>query len=264
MQRMISLAAACAVTALCGAASAQEWISPTWTKPVQGNLAADLFPRFAATIGQSGRATVRCRIESDGHPYLCDVVSEAPHGLGFGAAARVIVASAEVSAARVDGLVVSSTIQTNVRFLMREGDTPFGNWKGPEPSESRLALARTLVETMTETLPPSFRDGMIDGLDFDRRATVTQWIDELMPFDPARAKEVTAIQFARLFKEADLRRLIARQPVNLPSEAAFYEACPDPTPEERAALDELRRRYCDRWECDADPLARPRLSPSSG
>lgn len=263
MQRMVSLAAACALAGVGGGAAAQEQVNPSWAKPVQTDLAERLFPGFAATIGQSGRVTVRCEIEADGHPYLCDIVDEAPHGLGFGSAARVIIASAEVRAARVDGLIVGRTIQTTVRFLMPEDDAPFGNWTGPEPSESRLALARALVETMTSDFAPSLREEMMDGLDFDRRATVSQWIDELMPRDPAREKEVATIQFARLFDEYQLRRLLARQPVDFPSEEAFYQACPDPTPAEAAALVELKRRYCDRWECNVDPAAQPNLNPSS-
>jgi hypothetical protein len=46
--------------------------------------------------------------------------------------------------------------------------------------------------------------------------------------------------------------MLAGETVNAPSFGAFYAASRDPTPEEVAAMAELKRRYCDRWECGVD------------
>lgn len=245
----IILVAACVVSSA-GSVRAQEITNPSWAKPVQAELAQSLYPGFATLMGLSGRVTVSCRIEADGHPYLCDVADETPRGLGFGAAARVIVASGEIKAARLSGSVVTRTIRSNVFFALPEDDLPFGNWTGPEPSASRLALARQMVGRMPYR--PEVPDQM-DGLDFDRRQIVGEWIDELMPRDPARENEVLVIQLARLFDEDELRRIGDGQPVDIPSEQEFLAACPDPTPSELAAIEELKRRYCARWECGAVP-----------
>lgn len=239
-----------------GTAAAQEQTLARWSHPVQPDLAAELYPGFASLLGESGRVLLICRIEDDGHPYLCEAVREAPHGLGFGAAARVVVASGEFTAARRDGEIVPSRIQTTVRFWSPER-APFGGWTGPEPTPAALALAREMFDEMAAArkLPASYRDEMMDGLDHDRRAVVGPWLDELFPRDEAREKEATTLQMARLFGEDGLRRLRAGEPVDWPSEEEVYAACPDPTPEERAAMEELRRRYCERYECGVDPTA---------
>lgn len=245
-----------ALTTLAGAAQAQERVDPSWARPADPELAERLYPGFAALIDQGGWARIRCWVEADGHPFLCDVADEAPHGLGFGSAARSTIASAEISAARVDGRIVGRQIQTTVRFAMADHGEPFGGWLGPEPSAEHLALARKVVEDRADDFPPSYRETMMNGLDFDRRQIVGAWIDELMPEDPARETEVLALQAARLFDETELRRMLAGENVDTPSDEEFYAACPDPTPVEEAAMQELKRRYCDRWECGVDPRGR--------
>lgn len=255
---MIGVLAA-ALAAVGGTAGAQENSDPYWARPVQPDLAEKLYPGFAALLGESGRVRLFCPIEGDGHPYLCQVVEEAPRGMGFGAAARITVASAEVGARRVDGVVIPGSVETTVRFIMHDDFGPIGGWTGPEPTPSTLALARRMVAELVENgmSPPSYRDQMMDGLDYDRHAVVGPWLDELFPRDEAREQEVMAIQMARLFDEDTLRRIHAGETVDWPSEEEFYAACPDPTPEERAATAELRRRYCERYECGTDPMAAP-------
>lgn len=257
MRAATVLGMAAILAAGAGEARAQEHTPAYWAEPVQSDLAERLYPGFAALLGETGRATLVCRIEGDGHPYVCEVVREAPHGMGFGAAARVMVASAEIGAARIDGVSVPGTIRTTVRFHMPDRGAPYGGWTGPEPTPSALKLAREMVEEFTpgEMMPRPYRDTMMDGLDYDRQQVVAPWIDELLPRDTALEKEVLALQMARLFDEATLRRIRAGKTVDQPSEEEFYAACPDPTPAELAAIEELRRRYCDRYECGVDPMA---------
>lgn len=253
---MTVLGLAAILSATAGMTTAQDRTPARWSSPVQADLASELFPRFASLLGESGRVLLICRVEGDGHPYLCEVAREAPHGLGFGAAARVVVASGEFAAARENGEIVPTRIQTNVRFWS-PNRAPFGGWSGPEPTPAAVALAREMFDEMAaaEQLPASYRDEMMDGLDHDRRAVVGPWLDELFPRDAAREKEATSIQMARLFGEDGLRRLRTGEPVDWPSEDEVYAACPDPTPAEQAAFEELRRRYCERYECGVDPAA---------
>jgi len=251
------LGLAATLTAVGGSAGAQERSDPYWARPVQADLAEKLYPGFAALIGQGGRVTLVCPVARDGPVYLCEIVDETPRGLGFGAAARVMATSAEVGAARLDGRIVARHIRFTTRFAMADQGAPYGGWTGPEPNRATLALAREMIEEATgaEWLPPSYRDRMMDGLDHDRRAVVEPWLDELFPRDEAREKATMALQLARLFDETELRRLRAGDPVDWPSEDEFFAACPDPTPAELAAIDELRRRYCERYECGNEPAS---------
>lgn len=239
-----------------GMAAAQDRTPASWSRPVHPDLAAELYPGFAGMLGEPGRVLLICPIEADGHPGPCEVAREAPHGMGFGAAAKAMVATGEFTAARQGGEIVPTRIQTTVRFRPLDRE-PFGGWIGPEPTPAALALAREMFDEMAAAsqLPASYRDEMMDGLDDDRRAVVGPWLDELFPRDEAREKEATSIQMARLFGEDGLRRLRAGEPVDWPTDEEMYAACPDPTPAEEAAFEELRRRYCERYECGVDPEA---------
>jgi len=231
--------------------AAQDFKPPTWAAAPDGELASDLFPGFAAFLGVNGRASLTCRIVQDGPPFLCRVDDESPAGLGFGAAARLVAASGQMRAARRNGEVAPASIQTTVRFFYPEASA-FGGWTGPEPSAERLALAKALLASGVKDAKrlPSYREMVLDGLDADRRAVVRAWLDELMPYDPDQELSTAATQIARLFGEDDLRRMMAGEEVASPTEEEFMTACPDPTPEQRAALDELKRRYCSRYSCD--------------
>jgi len=254
---MIIPGLAAALTMTAGVAHAQEQTNAYWARPVQADLAEKLYPGFAGMLGQSGKVTLLCPVDGDGPVYLCEIVNETPRGLGFGAAARVMATSAVVGAARRDGVVVPSRIQYTTHFGMADHGSLYGGWTGPEPDLATLALAREMVEEVTEAnwLPPSYRDEMMDGLDYDRRAVVGPWLEELFPRDETREKATMALQLARLFDETELRRIRAGEEVDWPSQEEFLAACPDPTPAELAAMDELRRRYCERYECGMDPAS---------
>ncbi|MGH7021878.1 MAG: hypothetical protein ACREEY_18510 [Brevundimonas sp.] len=243
------LAAAAMLTA--SGAVAQDFKPPAWASPPDGELASDLFPGFAGFLGVNGRVSLTCSIAEDGPPFRCRVDEEAPAGLGFGAAARLVAASGQIRAARRHGEPAPATIHTTVRFSRPEVSA-FGGWTGPEPSTQALALAKALLSSGIKDAKrlPSYRESLLDGLDADRRNVVRAWLDELMPYDPAQDLSTAATQVARLFSEDELRRMLAGEEVASPSEEAFMTACPDPTPEQRAALDELKRRYCDRYGCD--------------
>ncbi|WP_292098990.1 hypothetical protein [Brevundimonas sp.] len=240
---------ACLLPALAaaGPVSAQERTDPYWLAPAQEELASRLYPGFAGLLQTPGLARVKCWVEADGHPYLCDVVHESPRGLGFGSAARVIVASAQVGLGRVDGRPAPTSVETNIRF--RVPDVERG-WDGPEPTGVQLSLAREIVESMPDWSPRDRMEAMMDGLDFDRRAVVGPWIDELLPMDRETDLRIAALQMARLYSEAELRRVLAGERVDDRSPEALAAACPELTPGEELAMEELRRRYCGRYGCE--------------
>jgi len=58
------------------------------------------------------------------------------------------------------------------------------------------------------------------------------------------------LQMARLYSEAELRRVLAGERVDDRSPEALAAACPELTPGEELAMEELRRRYCGRYGCE--------------
>ncbi|WP_395945995.1 hypothetical protein [Brevundimonas sp.] len=225
----------------------QPGSSISWARAPDPEVTVALMPGFAARMDLEGWARIGCYQAVDGHPYNCRVVDERPYGVGFGAAARVIVASGELKLGRVAGLPAPGQMQTTVRFRLQQDDGDA--WTGPEPSPAQMRLARQLVDRAYENGAPD-DDDPLDGLDYDRREVVQAWADELFAETRAGRREAMALQLARVATEADLRRLLAGEYVPMPDPEVFASAAPE-SEKERAAIAELRRRYCERYSCDA-------------
>jgi len=249
------LSATLALTIMASGALAQTdatvrpvvFTSPTWTSPPDADVTEALSPAFAQLIGISGSAIIECLLHDDGHPFDCRVVEESVHGLGFGSAARLVVASGTLRASRVNGEITSGRVRARVNFVNRDLGGKPDEMSWPTPTPEALRLAAELAEQREEF--PLDTDRMED-LDYDRRAVVEAWLAELLPSTPETRKRTRTTQLVRLFSEDDLQRILAREePVQMPSKEAFMEACPDPTAEEMVQLRELRRRYCERYEC---------------
>ncbi len=238
-------------SALSWPVSAQDpgFTPPSWTSPPDPDLAAQLLPGFASVIGQDGWATVRCLAFEDGHPFLCEAINEKPAGMGFGSAARLVVASGEVAVARRDGHPVQRLVTVTVRFDAYGLDEPSESWTGREPTLEGLALAKRVVET-EPTYLASTLDDMLGGLDVDRRPVVRDWITELLPDHARTMNDAPVIQTARIYREDELRAIMAGEQVPYPEPKLFDAALPDLSPEQLTAVREIRRRYCERWDCD--------------
>ena len=206
----------------------QEAPATNWARTPDPEVTSDLMPGFAAQLDLRGWAIVRCYQETDGHPYNCRVVEERPQGLGFGSAARVVVASGELRLGRVAGIPMPGEVQARVRFRV-EDEADEGGWSGPEPSEIQLKLARQIVDGAYEDGEPE-EDNFLDGL-----------------------REALVLQLARLASESDLRRLLAGDYVSPPDMDKFESAFPE-SKAAKAAVAELRRRYCERYSCDASEV----------
>ena len=69
----------------------------------------------------------------------------------------------------------------------------------------------------------------------------------------AERREALVLQLARLASESDLRRLLAGEYVSPPDMEKFESAFPE-SKAAKAAVAELRRRYCERYSCDASEV----------
>ncbi len=242
------------IMALTAPALAQEndptFIPPSWARAPDSALVVGLLPPIAGLIGVSGWAAIDCLAPDDGHTFDCHVTDESPEGLGFGSAGRLIVASGEVRAARLNGEILPRRVSTRIFFMGPDLDEVFPPWTGHEPTEAELVLARQVVEIDTLVRPMTV-DFLVRSLDFDRRAIVRGWIDELLPHYDETLLEIMAIQLARVMSVADMQAVIDGETVPRPDPDLMVEACPDPSAEELRAIRELRRRYCERWSCEA-------------
>lgn len=253
---MLALIAAIAILS---SRSSENYEPPRWSTPPDPEIAETLYPGFAKGSGIDGWAVVECFVEEDGHPFNCRAIEEGPHGLGFGSAGRAVVASGVIRAPRYYGEKTKGPFRTKVVFSLPHDDDDADEAEGQaeagwtEPSPEQLRLARELVDARFDLIPKTGVSDILDGLDYDRRAIVQAWFDELFPYDfEERQKEVLAIQFARLFSTDDLRRQLRGDAVEEPSYDEWIAACPKSTAEERAANAELVRRYCGRFECGTD------------
>lgn len=237
--------------------SSDDYEPPRWSTPPDPEVAETLYPGFAKGSGIDGWAVVECFVEVDGHPFNCRAIDERPYGLGFGSAGRAVVASGVIRAPRYLGEVTKGPFRARVNFGLpdsHDADDDEGQSETAwgELSQEQLRLARELVDARFDLIPKTGVSDVLDGLDYDRRAIVQAWFDELFPYDfKERQKETLAIQFARLFSADDLRRQLRGEAVEEPSYEEWVAACPKPTPEERAANAELIRRYCEQFECEA-------------
>lgn len=258
LRRIMGLMAWAMVAWPVASATAQSVETPFWEKQPDSALASELIPGFALWLGIDGSADLACKVTADGPVYNCRVVHETPAGLGFGSAARVVVASGEIRARRVDGVIAPGMIRTTVRFFNPEPERTPSSWTGPEPSAEQMALARLVAARRVERLEQTQeawekgdRALEFDGLDYDRRATVGAWIDELVPDPAAENLEYRAIQTARLFTLEELQAIARGEAVEEPTEEEIANARPD-TPERGWATGvEMRRRYCERYDCGA-------------
>ena len=107
-----------------GAMGAGQDRPPEWVKkPTPEELFA-VFPGPALERGVGGKVVIECEVAVDGTLRACDVISETPEGLGFGAAARAIAPQFLMRPRLVDGKPVASEIRTTITFQPPPGIRP--------------------------------------------------------------------------------------------------------------------------------------------
>lgn len=121
MARTTVLSLALGAVAVAGVAAAApnstgQNSPPGWVKiPRQEDLAA-VWPQAAVRKGVDGRVMVRCVVTVEGLLNRCEVLSEDPPGLGYGAAALQLTPQFQMKPQLVNGAPVESTVVVPINF----------------------------------------------------------------------------------------------------------------------------------------------------
>lgn len=105
----------------CGSAAAAPSIivNPDWLEKPSGEDMARHYPDLAAQLRLGGRATISCEVAASGAVVNCNVVQEAPEGLGFGQAAQSMAPIFRMSPRLKDGTPVGGgTVRIPIRFAI--------------------------------------------------------------------------------------------------------------------------------------------------
>ncbi|MET4683596.1 TonB family protein [Brevundimonas faecalis] len=251
--RSISMAVLATIVSLwpvataCSQSSQEENVgvveNPSWREPPRSSSTDH--PIFAHNLNISGSALVHCTVSDGGIATNCQILEEAPSGLGFGTAAINVVQRARLNPRRVDGMAIQASIETRVNFktppALQGESVPV--WTGPEPTADQIAAA--LERTKIVGVKPSFHQLGVDDLPEDRREIVRAWVEELFPNQDA-VEQYTALAMARLqAKQTSLGATGYR-----PSPEDFLLAIG--RPEVAVAKAELKRRYCAAYDCGVE------------
>ncbi|MDP3803056.1 energy transducer TonB [Brevundimonas sp.] len=233
-----------------------------WINPPSVEVAGELTPGFAAGIGISGRVRLSCQAEEQGLPKDCEVVSAAPEGMGFEAAALEVARTGIVRPAMLDGVPVREEVTFNIEFsteTLEEAAWAPVPYEGPEPTPAALALARRIVLQGLDVSVQSEEEALLDGLAGDRREIVRDWLRELRPLGDEIFIHNQTLMVARLSAESEMSAYLAdgtlpSSPVPTPEQMAV--ATSDlADPNERAIWIAVRDRYCARWSCAIPEMA---------
>ena len=233
-----------AVAALFGPTStAAQTVNPSWIRPPKPTT--DDFPQFALFLGVEGRVIVRCMARKSGPPDDCEVSSEHPEGLGFGAAALAVAGRGVIDPGMVEGKVVDRSFVTTINFEGPFYDLPpvvRREWPRVEPG--RLAMARVVAGTMMAG-NPIFEDPEWVDVDPDRRGQVLVWFEEARD-QREEMTERMALVLARSYTTAELALFMAGilpdRPPAVGAEFPFTHAQIHPS-------EFVRERYCQQWDC---------------
>jgi TonB family protein len=91
-------------------------VGPSWQKKPTFDQLLALFPVKAANAGQSGHATIRCWVQTNGLLHNCTVTDESPQGYGFGGAALALTPSFLLRPALRQGKPVESQVSIPINF----------------------------------------------------------------------------------------------------------------------------------------------------
>lgn len=94
---------------------------PNWISRPSGDQLMRAYPSAALERGQTGLATLECRVRVDGTLTGCTVASETPAGRGFGRAAQSLGRHFRMSPLTVDGRPVDGgRVTFGVRFALAD------------------------------------------------------------------------------------------------------------------------------------------------
>ena len=230
-------------------------VNPSWRTPPEPTI--DDYPAFAFSIGVPGRVAVECVTTTLGLVKDCKAVRETPAGLGFGPAAIDIAMRGRISPRRVNGVATDSRIMTNIPFstdpMVRVQPKP---WRGEEPTSPHLAAAQAYLALMGK-LPEEDYNALLAPLPEARRAIVRSWIEELFP-NREQIEAMFILGLARTIPQGTLERWasgdFSEKDISEISDLTDLQAAMEDQFDSNAAFLELRRRYCQDYDCST---ARP-------
>jgi TonB family protein len=90
--------------------------NPKWMTRPTGDMLASVYPRAALQKGVDGRAVINCGVTVEGFLSTCQIVSEEPEGLGFGAAALQLAPQFRLTPKIDNGKPVASRVDIPVNW----------------------------------------------------------------------------------------------------------------------------------------------------
>jgi hypothetical protein len=152
------------------------------------------YPPLAAALRLNGWALLSCPVEASKAMGGCETISEAPAGVGFGAAAKSASASFRFQPAMNAGVPTSSIVRVPIRFRLT-----------PAPPSAAVDMASADASSTAVAVAMLTVDGWSDGV----RQGQEQWLQALAQHapgaDPGIVSEAT--QFLRASFNADLAGL---------------------------------------------------------
>lgn len=246
-----------ALLALCGLVASgcatPTIVNPTWAELPAPDDMADAYPGFAGIAGLPGQASLGCIGLADGRLANCEVVWEAPEGLGFGQAALQVAPRFRLSPRTVDGEAAKSRVRFNVRFLLPEIEIESAPpYEGPAPGVDRLALARPLAEKMMDSAWGAEEEFELD-VDEDRQATVERIIAEADAEFEREQVGALALALARVLTPAQIESMNARQMPDEPLppiEDLYAAGAAEGFEISERYTERVRTKYCALYACD--------------
>lgn len=219
------------------AAAAAGAVAPQWRAQPSPELMQEFYPVAAELVRLPGRAVLTCEVSLEGKAEACVVTSEAPAGLGFGAAALNLAPAFRFKPARIDGKPGRGKLSIPIRFALPEDPREaVGRAYAPRPSSpGQQALARRL----------SARGGYGAKMAGELRKGVETQIHERdeMREDPAlRAEAAAAVRAASEAVIADMDAVVALALAGAFSEPELTALIAAPEDELKRKLESRRRR----------------------
>ncbi len=253
--------------------------NPDW---VQLPTAADVerfYPQLGGMLGIEGVVRLDCTVSALGMLENCQVIGEAPLGVGFGEAALLMAPLFHMKPMSVDGTPVSGAhVTVPLRFNM--GSSTDASDESvpalPPPSDQALLLGRRLVEAqggraqqaieLNKALEQFEKVGVTSGQSqatTDAHKALLDAMREAYASNASSYFEALADYYARAFSVAELNQIIAFE--ESPAGRTWTNHQPDIAAAGRAAGQayndrvkaDVKRLFCQHVICPTAETVRP-------
>lgn len=197
-----------------GLALASRAFAVEWLKRPDAAVMAKAYPAVVADLDIEGRATLDCQITAQGLADPCTIASEAPAGLGFGAAALQVSRAFRFKPPNGD-----AKVQAPLRFVTPVRDPPPALRKPTTVTPARLDLARRIMELgggaafataqIEGLISPGLSGPPAPGADPVVWADATAAIHQAVADGVPPLLDALALQYASENSEAELQRTLA-------------------------------------------------------